>query len=640
VEVPGTLLLAEAFWLLEGYFVRTLGMHRVYNSAFMNMLRDEENAKYRSYLKKTVEFDPDILKRYVNFMSNPDERTAIDQFGWGDKYFGVSVLLATLPGLPMFGHGQIEGYTERYGMDFKQARLDEQQNEGMIARHQQLIAPLLKNRRLFAESADFVMYDFWTDYGTVDENVFAYSNMCGDQRGLILYNNRYGSTHGTIKMSAGFLEKQSGAFRQKSLHEGLRLPWDDEAILAFRDTAQGLEYLRRAREFRDHGLTVDLRGYQHMVLLDWRELRSSEAYPWNRLCDALHGSGVYSVDEALSQLRLQPLVDTLHRTISEATIHEFAKAAYASLTRELEVEAKAGLRKKGVAKIATAETEPIAESSEAYDDAEKNEFLQGLRTFADTALYLAQLSGVGDGSWTHGPAWDMSQKVKAESAKDEAASGAVLSAAAVCLPWMVLKFSEGLQTAARSVLPSNDVRVPAAQTWAPVMAWMALRALPSPAAALGIYDALRLRHALAETFSAVGVHGEQAWRAAAQVRALLLMNSYGACSVAVRSEAFWNDGDVRWLTEIREADHEPDYFEQEKFEAFVCWLQLPALIAGGEASGFQPKPTHDVTAIASNLAYAAKVAGYDVRRFLDTLHSGDLKKRNDPEMVDVDVTDE
>ena len=43
-EAPGTLLLAEAFWLLEGYFVRTLGMHRVYNSAFMNMLKDEENA--------------------------------------------------------------------------------------------------------------------------------------------------------------------------------------------------------------------------------------------------------------------------------------------------------------------------------------------------------------------------------------------------------------------------------------------------------------------------------------------------------------------------------------------------------------------------------------------------------------------
>ncbi|MCX6833553.1 MAG: alpha-amylase family glycosyl hydrolase, partial [candidate division Zixibacteria bacterium] len=41
-EVPDTLLLAEAFWLMEGYFVRTLGMHRVYNSAFMNMLKMED----------------------------------------------------------------------------------------------------------------------------------------------------------------------------------------------------------------------------------------------------------------------------------------------------------------------------------------------------------------------------------------------------------------------------------------------------------------------------------------------------------------------------------------------------------------------------------------------------------------------
>src|ERR1035441_10313566 len=54
-----------------------------------NTSASDRNAKYRSYLKKTIEFDPDIMKRYVNFMSNPDERTAIDQFGTGDKYFGV-----------------------------------------------------------------------------------------------------------------------------------------------------------------------------------------------------------------------------------------------------------------------------------------------------------------------------------------------------------------------------------------------------------------------------------------------------------------------------------------------------------------------------------------------------------------------
>ncbi|MCL2127965.1 MAG: alpha-amylase family glycosyl hydrolase, partial [Treponema sp.] len=106
-EAPHTLLLAEAFWMMEGYFVRTLGMHRVYNSAFMNMLKNEENSKYRATIKNTLEFDPEILKRFVNFMNNPDEDTAVAQFGKGDKYFGICTMMVTMPGLPMFGHGQI-----------------------------------------------------------------------------------------------------------------------------------------------------------------------------------------------------------------------------------------------------------------------------------------------------------------------------------------------------------------------------------------------------------------------------------------------------------------------------------------------------------------------------------------------------
>ena len=108
-EAPDTLLLAEAFWMMEGYFVRTLGMHRVYNSAFMNMLKAEDNAKYRASIKNVLEFDPEILKRFVNFMNNPDEETAVAQFGKDDKYFGVCTLMVTMPGLPMIGHGQVEG---------------------------------------------------------------------------------------------------------------------------------------------------------------------------------------------------------------------------------------------------------------------------------------------------------------------------------------------------------------------------------------------------------------------------------------------------------------------------------------------------------------------------------------------------
>ncbi len=315
-EVPGTLLLAEAFWLLESYFVRTLGMHRVYNSAFMVMLRDEENAKYRSYLKKTIEFDPDIMKRYVNFMSNPDEKTAIDQFGTGDKFFGVATMMATIPGLPMFAHGQVEGYTEKYGMEYKTAKYDEWPNEQLVARHQAEIAPLLKNRALFAESEHFVFFDFWTEHHGVDENVFAYSNRLGDQRALILYNNAYSSTRGTVHVSAASMNKWTGDLWQRSIADALALPRGEEFFLAWRDTATGLEYIRRATDLVHRGLALDLRGYQYAVLLHWRELRSTAEQPWDQLCDALHGAGVHSIDEALTRLRLRPLTAAIRNAVA------------------------------------------------------------------------------------------------------------------------------------------------------------------------------------------------------------------------------------------------------------------------------------------------------------------------------------
>jgi hypothetical protein len=345
------------------------------------------------------------------------------------------------------------------------------------------------------------------------------------------------------------------------------------------------------------------------------------------------------VEEALSQLRLQPLVDTLHRTISETTIHGFAKAAFVSLTRELEVEAKSGKSASKVARKAKVEAAEVqAAGVEAAGLSEEvSAFVGGVQRFVETALHLASVGGTQLSEVAEGPAW-IATATKGETAEETGL--AEVATAAIRLPWMVLKFPEGMQTAARWVLPSSDVHIPAAQTWAPVMAWMALRTLGSPQAALTLYDALRLRHVFAEVFSAVGVHGEQAWREAAQVRVLLRMNAFGSCSEAVRSEEFWKDADARWLTGIHSEPGETEYFTQEGFEAFVCWLQLPALIAIGEDGVVQTKAMHDVTAVAANLAYAAKVAGYEVHRFLDVLRTGDLKERRELELAELSAAEE
>jgi len=309
-EVPDTLLLAEAFWLMEGYFVRTLGMHRVYNSAFMNMLRDEDNAQYRSVIKNTIEFDPEILKRYVNFMNNPDERTAVDQFGKGDKYFGICTLMATLPGLPMFGHGQVEGLAEKYGMEFRRAYWDEQPDHDLVQRHEREIFPLLHRRHVFAEVRDFLLYDFFTTDGHVNEDVFAYSNRAGDERGLVVYHNKFASTRGWIRASAAYAVKGAAGERtvaQRNLGEGLGLRAEGDRYSIFRDTVTGLEYIRSSRELCEQGLYVDLDAYQRHVFLDFREVHDNEWRQYSHLAAYLNGRGVPSIDEAMREIFLQPI---------------------------------------------------------------------------------------------------------------------------------------------------------------------------------------------------------------------------------------------------------------------------------------------------------------------------------------------
>jgi glycosidase len=297
-EVPDTLLLAEAFWLMEGYFVRTLGMHRVYNSAFMHMLRDEDNAKYRTVLKNVLEFDPQVLKRFVNFMNNPDEKTAIEQFGDSDKYFGVATLLATLPGLPMIGHGQIEGFHEKYGMEYRRAYWDEHSNEGLIARHEWQIFPLLRRRALFADIEHFLLYDLFTPDGKVNEDVIAFSNGRDHERGLVIYHNRYAETSGWIHQSVAAMDKATGQLVQRTLGEGLGLHGGENEYVLFRDIPSGLEFIRSSRELVTQGLFVQLKAYQCHALIDFREVADSDG-KYAAVCRALNGAGAESVERFL-----------------------------------------------------------------------------------------------------------------------------------------------------------------------------------------------------------------------------------------------------------------------------------------------------------------------------------------------------
>ncbi|MCB2203019.1 alpha-amylase [bacterium] len=325
-EVPETLLLAEAFWLMEGYFVRTLGMHRVYNSAFMNMLRNEENAKYRQLIKNTLTFDPQILKRYVNFMNNPDEKTAVEQFGKGDKYFGICTLMATMPGLPMFGHGQIEGFSEKYGMEYYRPYWDEEPDNALVHRHQHDIFPLLKRRDIFSGVRHFNLYDFISNEGHVDENVFAYSNSNGRDRAVVIYHNHFGSVHGRIKSAATMLNKETNRLEQRPLHEALGLTPAPGRYVIFRDVPSGKTFIRSSQDISEQGLSVALDAYAYHVFMDFREVQDGENGQYTRLASLLNGRGVPNIDDALRELRMAPVLDPLGALVNP----DMLRAAYQS----------------------------------------------------------------------------------------------------------------------------------------------------------------------------------------------------------------------------------------------------------------------------------------------------------------------
>ncbi len=309
VEVPDTLLLAEAFWMMESYFVRTLGMHRVYNSAFMHMMKNQDNKKYRDSVKSILLFDPEILKRYVNFMNNPDEETAIAQFGDSDKYFGVCTVLATMPGLPMFGHGQIEGYHEKYGMEYQRAYWDENPNQALIDGHNRKIFPLLRMRNLFSGCQNFQFFDVVKD-NEIQESIFAYTNGDENQKTLVLYNNRYEHAEGLIFNSVSKMVRTETGKENRSVNiaEAFGLSRKPRRFVIYRNFNDNLYYLAPSAKLYEEGYWVSLDGYQSVVLTGIHEIEDIDGI-YSKLYEKLQGRGVENISYEIRLMYLQPFFE-------------------------------------------------------------------------------------------------------------------------------------------------------------------------------------------------------------------------------------------------------------------------------------------------------------------------------------------
>ena len=265
-KAPNTLFIAEAFWLMEKYFINEIGMHRVYNSAFMHQLRDEKNEEFKDYIKDILITNPGMLEKFVNFLTTPDERPTVEQFGKSDKYFGACRLMACMPGLPMFGHGQWEGLKEQYGMDIAHPMLDEKPDAELIRKHDSIIKPILQQRSCFSSVQNFRLYDFMQDKDQVNDNVIVFSNVTNDQQSLVIFNNSPNPASGIVHKSVSQLQPQgSQQINQEDLFSSLALDGIKTEHILFHEIPSGKKLKVTARELHTVGLQLDLLPYESHV---------------------------------------------------------------------------------------------------------------------------------------------------------------------------------------------------------------------------------------------------------------------------------------------------------------------------------------------------------------------------------------
>jgi hypothetical protein len=242
------------------------------------------------------------------------------------------------------------------------------------------------------------------------------------------------------------------------------------------------------------------------------------------------------------------------------------------------------------------------------------------------------------------------------------------------LPAIEALFAELWPAAARRVLPSASPERTATAMWGPVLAWCALQILAESIdaqnpknAAIDLFDRLRLREPLGTIFSALGIEGENHWKAAARIKVLLLVEAGAAKAepaldketknaqpeasllmppskpqqeteeaepdpaaqkrTTAADEPFhrdlWHDPDVRWLTGAHKAEGH-DYLVREAYEELLWWLQLPRLMHdAGEA-----KPAKDAAKLIAGKVQSALAAAEKAGYRIDILVSDRVPEEN------------
>jgi hypothetical protein len=296
-------------------------------------------------------------------------------------------------------------------------------------------------------------------------------------------------------------------------------------------------------------------------------------------------------------LRLKPVHDALREALSRANIRALAKVADQLGAPRLDSE--------------TWEAIDLVQLDQLRAISEKSRHL-----FAEIAARIPPSSSEVDSSKS-ARAVRTPQSNPSAGFLDSLRNSLALAAH---LPALCESFSTDWPAKSRPILPTTDAATDTDSTWAPILAYLVLRAMherlgDTPLDLPALFDRLLFRRALADIFAGFGLQGEARWQAAAQVR--LLLTAAANAPNAIQTAALFADPDARWLAGVHDSGS-TTYFNKEQFEELATWLQLPTLLEIAELSGESARVAR-VTRLQGAVAAAytaARDSGYRLTGYL------------------------
>jgi hypothetical protein len=227
--LPGFLWIAEVYWDLE-WRMQQYGFQFTYDKRLMDRLHAGSPREVRDHLRADIVYQ----NRCVRFLENHDEPRSAAAFG-RERLPAVAALVALLPGMRFYHHGQFEGRTIRPPVQLGSAA-EETPDGNVLALYEKLLHASGED---VCHAGEWRLLDVGNAGDATHENLLAYEWRRGAARTIVAVNLSAEVTQGQIPLDG----IESG--RNYDFHDQLH----------------DVHYQRDGHDLNQHGLYIRLDGF-------------------------------------------------------------------------------------------------------------------------------------------------------------------------------------------------------------------------------------------------------------------------------------------------------------------------------------------------------------------------------------------